>query len=60
MGWNQQFVKWWFRRLVRWIHIWVHIYQFEVFFSFQLRIMELPTLEVQDQPEAILFDLKKP
>lgn len=25
MGWNHQFVKWWFRRLVRWIHIWVHI-----------------------------------
>lgn len=37
-----------------------HFYQFEVFFSFQLRIMELPTLEAQDQPEAILFDLKKP
>lgn len=25
MGWNHQFVKWWFRRLVRWIHIGVHI-----------------------------------
>jgi len=36
-----------------------YFHQFEVFFSFQLRIMELPTLEAQDQPETILFDLKK-